>query len=160
MIMGATSPKILIAEDSFVNQKILLRILMKFGCTADVVSNGLQVLEAVAFKKYDMIFMDMHMPEMDGIEATRKIVNSGFPGNRPKIIALTADSIYDDKKKCIEAGMDDYITKPVRIEEILSILNRWAPVPVMLVETVISQMNTVRKQYIPQTAPVFSVCRN
>lgn len=158
--MGTTSPKILIAEDSFVNQKILLRILKQIGCTADVVSNGLQAIEAVATKNYDIVFMDMYMPEMDGLEATRKIVNSRFPSNRPRIIALTADSMSGDKDKCIEAGMDDYITKPVCIEEILSILNRWAPVQGMSVETVISQMNTVRKQHIPQAAPVFIVCRN
>jgi CheY-like chemotaxis protein len=158
--MGTTSPKILIVEDSFVNQKTLLRILKQIGCTADVVSNGLQAIEAVATKNYDIVFMDMYMPEMDGLEATRKIVNSRFPSNRPRIIALTADSMSGDKDKCIEAGMDDYITKPVRIEEILSMLNRWAPVRGMSVETVISQMNTVRKQHIPQAAPVFIVCRN
>ena len=158
--MGTSSPKILIAEDSFVNQKILLQILKQFGCTADVVSNGLQAIEAIASKNYDIVFMDMYMPEMDGLEATREIVNSRFPNNRPKIIALTADSLIDDKEKCIEAGMDDYITKPVRTEDILSILNRWVPVPVMSVETVISQMNTVRKQHFPQGAPVFRICMN
>jgi CheY-like chemotaxis protein len=160
MTMGTSSPKILIAEDSFVNQKILLRILKQIGCTADVVSNGLQAIEAVASKNYDIVFMDMYMPEMDGLEASRKIVNSRFPSNRPRIIALTADSLSGDKEKCIEAGMDDYTTKPVRTEEILSMLNRWAPVPVMSVETVISQMNTIRKQHFLQGAPVFRICMN
>jgi CheY-like chemotaxis protein len=158
--MGTTSPKILIAEDSFVNQKILLRILKYFGCTADVVSNGLQTIEAVATKNYDIVFMDMYMPEMDGLEATRKIVNSRILKKRPKIVALTADSMPEGKEKCIEAGMDDFITKPVRIEEILSILNRWAPVPVMSLDTFILQLKTVRKQYNSQPASVFSVCRN
>jgi CheY-like chemotaxis protein len=158
--MGTTSPKILIAEDSFVNQKILLRILKQIGCTADVVSNGLQAIEAVSTKNYDIVFMDMYMPGMDGLEATRKIVNSRVASNRPRIIALTADSMSGDKDKCFEAGMDDYITKSVRIEEILSMLNRWAPVRGMSVEKVISQMNTDRKQHIPQAAPVFRVCRN
>jgi CheY-like chemotaxis protein len=158
--MGTTLPRILIAEDSFVNQKILLRILGQIGCTADVVSNGLEVLEAVASTNYDIIFMDMYMPEMDGLEATRKIVNSQFPTHRPKIIAFTADSMDDDKKECIEAGMDDYITKPVRLEEILSILNRWAPVPLMPVETFITQMKTVRKQHIPPATAEFQVFMN
>jgi CheY-like chemotaxis protein len=160
MTMITTSPKILIAEDSFVNQKILLRILKQIGCTADVVSNGLQAIEAVAAKNYDIVFMDMYMPEMDGLEATKKIVTSRFQCNRPKIIALTAESVSSDRDKCFEAGMDDYITKPVRIEEVLSILNTWAPVPVMSVETVLSQMHTARKQLVPQAAPVFMVCRN
>jgi CheY-like chemotaxis protein len=160
MTMGTTSPKILIAEDSFVNQKILLRILRQIGCTADVVSNGLQATEAVAAMNYDIVFMDMYMPEMDGLEATKKIVNSRFQRNRPKIIALTAGSMSEDKEKCIDAGMDDYVTKPVRLEEILSILNRWAPVPLISVETFISQMNIVSKQLIPQTSPVFRACSN
>ncbi len=71
--------------------------------------------------------MDVHMPEMDGLEATRKIVNSRQANERPKIIALTADAMSGDKEKCIEAGMDDYITKPVRLEEVISALKRWAP---------------------------------
>ena len=102
-------------------------MLEQIGCTADVVSNGLKAIKAVEAIKYDIVFMDVHMPEMDGLEATRRIVNSRLASERPKIIALTADAMSGDKEKCIEAGMDDYITKPVRLEEVLSTLKRWVP---------------------------------
>jgi CheY-like chemotaxis protein len=74
-----------------------------------------------------MILCDVNMPDMDGLEATRRIVNSRLASERPKIIALTADAMSGDKEKCLEAGMDDYITKPVRLEEVLSTLKRWVP---------------------------------
>ncbi len=122
-----TPIKILIAEDGIANQKVLLRMLKQIGCTADVVQNGLEVIKAVEAVRYDIIFMDVHMPEMDGLEATRKIVNSHLASERPKIIALTADAMSGDKEKCIESGMDDYITKPVRLEEVISAVKRWAP---------------------------------
>jgi CheY-like chemotaxis protein len=124
---GLTQLRILIAEDSLINQKILLRMLKKIGCAADVVTNGIQAVEAIAAEQYDIVFMDVHMPEMDGLEATRIIVRTKQPGGGPKIIALTASAMSGDKEKCIEAGMDDYITKPVRLEEVISRLNRWAP---------------------------------
>jgi PAS domain S-box-containing protein len=124
---GTTPLRILIAEDGPINQKILLRMLEQVGCTADVVPNGLRAIEAIGATKYDIVFMDVHMPEMDGLEATRRIVNSRLASERPKIIALTADAMSGDKEKCIEAGMDDYITKPVRLEEVLSTLKRWVP---------------------------------
>ncbi|MFZ1978229.1 MAG: response regulator, partial [Bacteroidota bacterium] len=125
--LGHALVKILIAEDGFVNKKILLRMLKQIGCYADVVSDGLQAVKAVEAVHYDIVFMDVHMPEMDGLEATRKIVNSRMANERPKIIALTADAMSGDKEKCIEAGMDDYITKPVRLEEVISAVKRWAP---------------------------------
>ena len=124
---GPSPVKILIAEDGVVNKKILLRMLKQIGCAADVVSDGLQAVKAVEAVHYDIVFMDVHMPEMDGLEATRKIVNSRTANERPKIIALTADAMSGDKEKCIEAGMDDYITKPVRLEEVVSAVKRWAP---------------------------------
>jgi CheY-like chemotaxis protein len=160
LTMGTIPLRILIAEDSLINQKILLRMLKKVGCAADVVSNGTQAVEAVESFKYDIVFMDVQMPEMDGLEATRRIVNSRLASERPKIIALTANSMSGDKEKCIEAGMDDYITKPVRLEEVISTLKRWTPAPVMSDATTISQkavpnVETIRKQYTPQAAPVF-----
>lgn len=141
--MGTTQVKILIAEDSLVNQKILLRILEQFGYYADVVSTGYEALMAVDTVEYDIIFMDVHMPEMDGLEATRRILNSRRADERPKIIALTANALSDDKYKCIEAGMDDYITKPVRLEEVVSILKRWAPLQTRLV----TESDRKTKQY-------------
>ena len=151
--MGIKQLRILIAEDSLINQKILLRMLRQIGCTADVASNGAQAFEAVESIKYDIVFMDMQMPEMDGLEATRKIVNGKKSSERPKIIALTANSMSGDKENCIEAGMDDYITKPVRLEEVISTLKRWAPVA--MTATSIPNVDTNTKQYIPQAAPVF-----
>ena len=96
--------------------------------------------------------MDMQMPEMDGLEATRKIVNTKQPNERPKIIALTASALSGDKEKCIEAGMDDYITKPVRLEEVISALKRW--VPAAMTAASIPKRETNTKKYIPQAAPV------
>jgi PAS domain S-box-containing protein len=158
--MGMTQLRVLIAEDSLINQKILLRMLKQIGCAADVVANGVQAVEAAATIKYDIVFMDMQMPEMDGLEATRKIVNAMQSSERPKIIALTANSMSGDKEKCIDAGMDDYLTKPVRLEELLSSLKRWAPAPVKsdaitFTQKAVPQVEPARKQYIPQAAPVF-----
>ena len=157
--MGMTQLRVLIAEDSLINQKILLRMLKQIGCAADVVANGFQAVEAAATIKYDIVFMDMQMPEMDGLEATRKIVNAMQSSERPKIIALTANSMSGDREKCIDAGMDDYLTKPVRLEELLSSLKRWAPAPVKsdaitFTQKVVPQVEPARKQYIPQAAPV------
>jgi CheY-like chemotaxis protein len=153
--MGTTQVRILIAEDSLVNQKILLRILKQFGYYADVVSTGYEALIAVNTVRYDIIFMDVHMPEMDGLEATRRILNSRRADERPKIIALTADAMSGDREKCIEAGMDGYITKPMRLEEVLSALRRWAPLQTR--PTTESDRKT--KQYIVNETPIFSLAK-
>ncbi|MFH0988775.1 MAG: PAS domain S-box protein [bacterium] len=118
---------ILIAEDNLVNQKLLTRILRQLGYSADVVSTGKEVLDALHRKSYDIIFMDVHMPEMDGLEATRRIVQTWKTGQRPKIVALTADALSGDREKCLEAGMDDYISKPMHVEDIETAIERWVP---------------------------------
>ena len=120
---------ILVAEDNAVNQKLILHILQQFGHTADVVSNGLEVLKILERKKFDIILMDVQMPEMDGLETTRTIVNSRTIDERPKIIALTADAMIEDRQKCIDAGMDDYLSKPVHMDDVAAILSRWGPAP-------------------------------
>lgn len=118
----------LVAEDNPVNQKLLRRVLQQLGYTAEMVENGLEVVEAVNRKHYDLVFMDVHMPEMDGMEATRLIVNSKMGERRPIIVAVTADALQGDKEKCIQAGMDDYITKPIRIADIQGVLDRWGKI--------------------------------
>ena len=116
--------RILLAEDNTVNQKLALRVLEKMGYLADTVANGLEVVEAIKRKRYDIIFMDVQMPEMDGLEATRMLrkIDIRF---QPKIIAMTANAMQGDRERCLEAGMDDYISKPIRLAEIQSALIRW-----------------------------------
>jgi CheY-like chemotaxis protein len=117
--------RVLLAEDNVVNQKVALLILAKLGYRADLAANGLEVLDAVERLPYSVILMDVQMPEMDGIEAARRIRERG-PGaaNRPFIIALTANAMQGDRELCMEAGMDDYITKPIKLEELSAALDR------------------------------------
>jgi PAS domain S-box-containing protein len=115
--LAATLPlKILIAEDNLINQKLALRLLLQLGYTADVVANGREVLAIINEKRYDIILMDLHMPLLDGLETTRMIMQTVDASIRPKIIAMTADAMSGDRERCIDAGMDDYISKPVRLE--------------------------------------------
>ena len=118
--------KILVAEDNLTNQKLMLHVLGKLGYGADVVSNGAEALQAVEKTRYDIVLLDVHMPEMDGFEAARRIVNRWKPGERPVLIAVTADALEGDREKCLEAGMDDYLSKPVRLEAIQNIIQLWS----------------------------------
>jgi PAS domain S-box-containing protein len=115
--------RILIAEDNTINQKLIALTLSKMGYTADIAANGIEVLEQMQLKAYDIILMDVQMPEMDGIKATAKILEL-WPERRPKIIAMTANALKGDRERCIEAGMDDYISKPIRAEDIQDALQR------------------------------------
>lgn len=116
--------RILVAEDDQMNQQLAVMILKRLGYTADIAPNGKEVLEMVSEKKYDLILMDIQMPEMDGMEATRMIrlcLNS-----QPIIIAMTANAMDGDKEACLAAGMEDYISKPVNINELVEKLEKWA----------------------------------
>ncbi len=115
---------ILLAEDNPVNQKVALRMLERIGFSADVANNGLEALDALEQKKYDIILMDMQMPEMDGLEATRRIVEKYDESIRPYIIALTANAMQGDRERCIAAGMNDYISKPIRMEDLHEAFDR------------------------------------
>ncbi len=115
--------RILLAEDNQVNQKLALRILEQMGYRADIASNGLETIESVARQEYDVILMDVQMPEMDGLEATRQIV-AKWPQKHPRIIGLTANALEGDREQCLAAGMDDYISKPIRVEELIDALMR------------------------------------
>jgi signal transduction histidine kinase/HPt (histidine-containing phosphotransfer) domain-containing protein/ActR/RegA family two-component response regulator len=117
--------QILVADDSGVSRKLALAILQRMGYTADAVTNGLDALDMLRMQDYDIIFMDVQMPEMDGLEATRHIVQNWPADRRPRIIAMTANVLHGDRERCLEAGMDDYIGKPIRIEEIQFALERW-----------------------------------
>ncbi|MEL6651793.1 MAG: response regulator [Bacteroidota bacterium] len=106
--------KILLAEDNLVNQKVALRMLSKLGYQADVVSNGIEVLAALQTVSYDLILMDIQMPEMDGLEATHYIRKGQV--EQPFILALTANAMTGDREKYLTAGMDDYVSKPLSPE--------------------------------------------
>jgi CheY-like chemotaxis protein len=119
--MGPQRPlRILVAEDNIINQKVIKKMLHKLGYRADVAANGLEVLAALDRQDYDVILMDIQMPEMDGLDAARKIRETR--PTWPKIIAITAFAMEGDKEKCIESGMDGYISKPVNLEELRAIL--------------------------------------
>ncbi|MBC8094318.1 MAG: response regulator [Akkermansiaceae bacterium] len=119
--------RILLADDNPINQKVGISVLQKLGYRADVANNGLEVLHALDRKAYDIIFLDVQMPEMDGLEAARQICLRWPREKRPCIVAMTGNALMGDREKCLEAGMDDYITKPVRIAELQNALERWGP---------------------------------
>jgi len=123
---GNTSLKILLAEDNLVNQKVALRMLNKLGFTADVVADGEQVLSALDQRAYDLILMDIQMPNLDGIETTKLIGERFTSSDRPVIIALTAHAMQEERERCLEAGMQDHLSKPVRLEELKRILEHYA----------------------------------
>jgi signal transduction histidine kinase/DNA-binding response OmpR family regulator len=120
--------KILLAEDNFINQKVALRIMSEAGYKADAVMNGFQAVKAVEDNKYDVILMDVQMPEMDGMTATRKIRELKSENGNVPIIAITAHALMGDKEKCLEAGMDDYLSKPIRSEVLIQKLDKWLQV--------------------------------
>jgi CheY-like chemotaxis protein len=117
--------RILLAEDNVINQKVALQMLRKIGYEADVAANGFEVLEALERQPYDIILMDIQMPEMDGLEAAKNIRERWH--NVPKIIAITAYALDGDRDRCLEVGMDDYLSKPIQLNELQSKLLKWGP---------------------------------
>ncbi len=116
--------RILLAEDNVVNQKLAVRLLQQMGYRADLASNGIEAIECIARQPYDVVLMDVQMPEMDGLEATRRITRRWNARERPRIVAMTANAMQGDREECIGAGMDDYITKPIRVEELVASLDK------------------------------------
>ena len=114
--------RILLAEDNAVNQKLALRLLQQMGYRADLASNGIEAIECVARQTYDVVLMDVQMPEMDGIEASRRITTRWPAGRRPRIVAMTANAMQGDREMCLAAGMDDYLSKPIRLDELVEAL--------------------------------------
>jgi CheY-like chemotaxis protein len=128
--------RILLADDNDINQKVATRILVQIGYQPDLAMNGRQALDALDKKTYDLVFMDVMMPEMDGLEATREIrgrqKNAGTHPNyqaRIVIVAMTAHAMQSDREKCLASGMDDYLAKPIRPKDIRDIIERWGANP-------------------------------
>src|SRR5882672_4363568 len=123
--MSARHPlRILLAEDNVVNQKLALRLLQQMGYRADLASNGIEAIECVERQAYDVVLMDVQMPEMDGLEASKAITSRWSTEVRPRIVAMTANAMQGDRELCIAAGMDDYVTKPIRVDALVEALTR------------------------------------
>ncbi|MBB3181690.1 GAF domain-containing protein [Variovorax sp. Sphag1AA] len=122
--MGARHPlRILLAEDNAVNQKLALRLLQQMGYRADLASNGIEAVESVQRQAYDVVLMDVQMPELDGLDAARQICTMLAAPARPRIVAMTANAMQGDREMCMAAGMDDYLTKPIRVDRLVEALN-------------------------------------
>ena len=118
---------ILLAEDNLVNQRIAVKMLERLGCQVDVAPNGLKALEALETSRYDLVLMDCQMPELDGYGATRQLREREGDGRRTPVIAMTANAMAGDRERCLEAGMDGYLTKPVRPDELTAAISEWLP---------------------------------
>lgn len=120
--------KILLAEDNSINQKVASQNLSKLGFPSEIATDGRQALNAISRNDYDLVFMDIQMPEMDGLETTAKVIEQfPDPADRPVIVAMTANAMKGDRERCLASGMDDYIAKPIRREMLVQIIQRWFP---------------------------------
>ncbi len=157
--MGERLPlRILLAEDHATNQKLALMLLQRLGYRADVAANGLEAIEALERQTYDVVLMDMQMPELDGLEATRRIRQRWPADNGPRIIAMTANAMEGDREACLAAGMDDYVSKPIRVEALVAALKRSQPVPAGVAgqpddTSTVDRGTTSNGQPQPQPAP-------
>jgi CheY-like chemotaxis protein len=124
-------PRVLLAEDNEVNQKVAALLLQKLGYSVDVVANGQEAVAALRRREYAAVLMDGQMPVLDGYQATRAVRAMEDGARHTPVIALTASVMPDDRERCLAAGMDDFIAKPVTPERLESVLRRWAPVPLM-----------------------------
>ena len=120
-----TNIRVLLAEDNIVNQKIAAQVLFKAGCVLDVVENGKDAIEALESKPYDVILMDCQMPVMDGFTATELIRASGELWNSTPIIAVTANAMSGDRERCLAAGMNDYLAKPIKPAKLVEVIANW-----------------------------------
>ena len=118
------SLKIILAEDNVINQKVASQMLKQLGLKADLATNGLEVLDALRHQQYDVVLMDVQMPEMDGIEAARQIRQEWNQENRPWIIAVTANTIGGVREECLSAGMNDFISKPLKKDILMAALSK------------------------------------
>ena len=118
-------PHILVAEDNIVNQKVVVNMLEKLGCNVDLVPDGREALDKIESHPYEMVLMDCHMPEMNGYEAAEEIRRRNKAYSGIPIIAVTANAMEGERERCIEAGMNDYIVKPIRMSDLVRVLDRW-----------------------------------
>ena len=119
--LGRRHPlRILVVEDNAVNQKLALLLLSKLSYNADIAANGREAIIALERQPYDLVFMDLHMPVLDGLSATREICERWPAAQRPHLVAMTASAMIEDRQQCQAAGMDDYIGKPVRMDDLAS----------------------------------------
>jgi CheY-like chemotaxis protein len=123
---------VLVAEDNPVNQRVAVRMLARLGLGADVASDGREAVQSFGRQPYALVLMDCQMPELDGFQATARIRASEGPGQRTPIIAMTASAMRGDRERCLAAGMDDYIAKPVRIDDLRMAVERWLPATIRL----------------------------
>jgi CheY-like chemotaxis protein len=117
---------VLVVEDNIVNQKLATKMLEILGCSVDVAANGIEAVGMIKKLSYDLVFMDCQMPEMDGYEATAEIRRYEDTSKHTPIIAMTAHTMVGDREKCLEAGMDDYISKPIKKEAVSEMMKKWA----------------------------------
>jgi CheY-like chemotaxis protein len=119
--------RVIVVEDNPVNRVVELAFLRRLGYQADTAVNGVELLASLRRTSYDVIFMDLQMPEMDGLEATRRVRKGWPPDRQPRIIAMTAAAFSEDRARCLEAGMDDFVSKPVDLAELAGALRRARP---------------------------------
>jgi len=127
-LLGERHPlHVLLAEDNVVNQKVAVSLLQRMGYRPDVAANGLEVLEALRRQEYDLVLLDMQMPEMDGEEAARQIIAHWPAAKRPRLVAMTANALEGDREHYLASGLDDYVSKPIRIDELKRALEETRP---------------------------------
>ncbi len=118
---------ILIAEDNLINQKVIERMVQKLGYRADLVADGRAAIDALSQSPYGLVFMDCQMPEMDGFEACREIRKRESGAAHIPIVAITANAMKGDRERCLEAGMDDYVSKPFKQDDLKTVIQKWIP---------------------------------
>ncbi|MBI2417080.1 MAG: response regulator [Ignavibacteriales bacterium] len=118
-------PRILVAEDSEINQKLIAHLLRRFDVEFEIVGDGLKALQRLEEEPFDFIFMDLFMPNMGGLEATKEIMRQYSPSQRPVIIALTGNAEESDRTECLQAGMKDFLTKPISPDDVSRIIKQW-----------------------------------